>query len=69
MTGLTDAMYNGYCQYQNVTKCGGIRKDQRIVHLGKHYSYHPDCAPILLDEFPDKFGGVVDPERIEQVFG
>jgi hypothetical protein len=75
------AKYNGYCQYENKTKCGGIHKGQRIVHVGKGDTYHPDCATrtteeisksnfegaFLMDDFPN-YGGVVDAERFEDVF-
>lgn len=35
--------YKGNCKYQDITECGGIRKGQDIIHLGKDNTFHYQC--------------------------
>ena len=44
------AKYNGYCQYQDLTNCGGIHKGDEIIHAGKKNSFHYVCRTQPLND-------------------
>ena len=38
------AKYNGNCQYQDITNCGGIRRGENITHVSNGNTFHYNCA-------------------------